>query len=1167
MNWYVRLLASHPYLVILAVAAATGACITVVFTSRPLPDFADPMLGFETRGTELSQRLSAWNNLQKAAQAGGPLTNNPSMEPDSPHFWMGPAAAPVAQPSASPPPQAQVLLAPKPGGAEAARAAAEEEEWRDLSQLGLTGRLPPAEPSGDDRSEQGRRQEPQSGRPAGRQPRRGPLSGTGSTWFCGPLVQEYGHAVFAPAPGAAASADSGPGSGLFQLDSIRSMCAVEERHFHTEAFPDFCQIDDATQRCCRSWSLGNYIALLYNRSDCLAIKASDVSGTLSLLRDCAPFYHGGQLQPDCSGRPCRDVPERCARHDAVYHLLHYILDSQFLPPQDPNRAHLSYAMTYLPLARSGAVLPYYRTLNTSLADNSTAVVAMDLGLKAALFDESLREDAVYAGAAAGCIVLLIWVYTGSLLVTLATLAAVAISLCTAYFVYAVVLELSFFPFMNLLAAIIAIGVGADDTFIFCKVWDRCKSDKNAGTLAKLVGDSLRQAALSMLVTSLTTAAAFFSSCVSHVTAIACFSIFSGMTILINLVLMVTWTPGFVVMRERFCQWCPPLPLGAGGPLSAGRPCPPRRRCGELGRVLFDKLLPCVVVKLRWLWLVVLAALAVAAALVVCYQPRLRLPESQQFALFRSSHLFERYDALLAQWFWFERGSQAQLERRLPLRFVWGVLPLDGGDRLNPADRGTLRLDRRFQMESAESQRWLLQFCRELRQQGFYQSTQGPLLSNCFIETFKDWMEGRQCVDEITGEDREPCCRSALFPYPEAVFTECLVRAVRSLHNTPAQFFEAGPAGPKFLKSTGRVAAVVVEYDSNYTFSLAHDEMHEFVTAVETWTVEQMRSAPPEMAGGWFISFTDFYDLQTALADGTLLAIGVAVGLAFLVLMLTTLDLRVSLFAAVTVACVIFVTVAALVLLGWRLNVLEAVAVTVAIGLSVDFTLHYSVAYRAGEQPDREARVVHALSSVGSPIAMAALTTLLAGVCMLPSQVLAYLQIGVFLIVLTAVSWTYATLFFLPLLRVWGPERACGPCQGGAVAFCERSAPRADKAVYNYTVSESTLSTSSNAFLHPAAGETYELEPLTPGQRRRPWRVSQPDLRQRSASVGDAAAPGPPAAATPGARKKSLPSLTLEGGARRWAAAGSATTVVLCEDTGDVEPNRCPGVPDVWVRRT
>ena len=36
-------------------------------------------------------------------------------------------------------------------------------------------------------------------------------------------------------------------------------------------------------------------------------------------------------------------------------------------------------MTFLPLARSGAVLPYYRTLGDRLSDNSTAVVAMDLG--------------------------------------------------------------------------------------------------------------------------------------------------------------------------------------------------------------------------------------------------------------------------------------------------------------------------------------------------------------------------------------------------------------------------------------------------------------------------------------------------------------------------------------------------------------------------------------------------------------------------------------------------------------------------------------------------------------------------------------------------------------------------------------------------------------------
>lgn len=41
---YVRLLAAHPYVVAAVVAAVTGACVTLAFTSEPLPDFSDPML-------------------------------------------------------------------------------------------------------------------------------------------------------------------------------------------------------------------------------------------------------------------------------------------------------------------------------------------------------------------------------------------------------------------------------------------------------------------------------------------------------------------------------------------------------------------------------------------------------------------------------------------------------------------------------------------------------------------------------------------------------------------------------------------------------------------------------------------------------------------------------------------------------------------------------------------------------------------------------------------------------------------------------------------------------------------------------------------------------------------------------------------------------------------
>ena len=95
--------------------------------------------------------------------------------------------------------------------------------------------------------------------------------------------------------------------------------------------------------------------------------------------------------------------------------------------------------------------------------------------------------------------------------------------------------------MNVLAVVIAIGVGADDTFILSRVWSqkqvRCAifQNKKDTTLylqsscllhpAKLeacLGATLHHALLSMLVTSATTAAAFLASLASSVTAIKCF---------------------------------------------------------------------------------------------------------------------------------------------------------------------------------------------------------------------------------------------------------------------------------------------------------------------------------------------------------------------------------------------------------------------------------------------------------------------------------------------------------------------------------------------------------------------------------------------------------------------------------------------------------------------
>lgn len=54
-------------------------------------------------------------------------------------------------------------------------------------------------------------------------------------------------------------------------------------------------------------------------------------------------------------------------------------------------------------------------------------------------------------------ILCIWSYTNSLVITISTVLAIIMSLITSYFVYTFFFKIKFFPFMNLLAIVVAIG--------------------------------------------------------------------------------------------------------------------------------------------------------------------------------------------------------------------------------------------------------------------------------------------------------------------------------------------------------------------------------------------------------------------------------------------------------------------------------------------------------------------------------------------------------------------------------------------------------------------------------------------------------------------------------------------------------------------------------------
>ncbi|XP_071019180.1 protein dispatched homolog 1-like [Oncorhynchus clarkii lewisi] len=962
---YAELIADWPVVVLGVCTVLIVVCALVGILVPDLPDFSDPLLGFEPRGTAIGQRLVTWNNMVKNTGYKATLANYPFKYADE---------------------QAK---------------SHQEDRW--------------AEDHFD------------------RDKRQADWDFSKDSFFCDVPGDRYSRLVFT----------SAEGKNLWNIQAIKSMCNLDNTRVRSHPqYWSLCQrTTDAS--CCPSWTLGNYVAILTNKSSCQKITERDVSHTLKILRSCAKYYHNGTLGPDCwdmttrrkDQSKCTNVPRKCTKYNAIYQILHFLVDKDFLSPKNTDYLipTLKHSMLFSPTEKGETMMNIYldNFENWNSSDGVTTITGIEFGIKHNLFQDYLLTDTVYPAIAIVIVLVVMCVYTRSVFITLMTMIAIISSLIVSYFLYRMVFDFEFFPFMNLTALIILVGIGADDAFVLCDVWNYTKFDKPNAELSETVSITLQHAALSMFVTSFTTAAAFYANYVSNITAIRCFGVYAGTAILVNYILMVTWLPAVVVLHERYlpniftCSKPPHQQTGLCTRTLWANLCQKANKClftiSEASRIFFEKVLPCIVIKLRYLWLFCFLAFTVGGAYVVCVNPKMKLPslELSEFKVFRSSHPFERYDAEYKKLFMFERVHHGE-DLHMPITIIWGVTPVDNGDPLNPKNKGKLMLDNTFNIASPASQLWILNFCQKLRNQSFVFQSEEQDFTSCFIETFKQWMENRDCEEASV----YPCCSQSTFPYKQDVFELCIKRAIMELDRSTSFHLDSKTPGPRFdINDT--IRAIVLEFKSTYLFTLAYEKMHQFYHEVDTWIQEELKNAPDGLKYGWFVSNLEFYDLQDSLSDGTLIAMALSVVVAFVVMLLTTWNIIISLYAILSIAGTIFVTVGSLVLLGWELNVLESVTISVAVGLSVDFAVHYGVAYRLAPEPDREGKVVFSLGRMGSAIAMAALTTFVAGAMMMPSTVLAYTQLGTFMMLIMCISWAFATFFFQCMCRCLGPQGTCG----------------------------------------------------------------------------------------------------------------------------------------------
>ena len=390
---------------------------------------------------------------------------------------------------------------------------------------------------------------------------------------------------------------------------------------------------------------------------------------------------------------------------------------------------------------------------------------------------------------------MMWWYVGSLCVTLLAFIEILSSIGLGFFFYRSVLKLPHFPFMNLITIFLAIGIGADDVFVYVDCWRQSRQlprscggdgtehhDTSFDFNVARVTHSLSRAGMSTFATSFTTAAAFFANATTNIISVKCFGLFAGIVIICDYVLMITFLPAVVLyFDERICgsledegdgaelavpsafgcffdTFVPSLLLGnpsteraASGLTSGGAPSNFPSTSGNRQWLTSSTIAACS-------WTLLLAGLGLYCVSIAFANPGLTLPAHASYQLFYDEHPFEIWDVKYSPMY-----STASISGdRYRVEWWFG---LDGTDDSNGWDPKSAGSTKTYPIDiySKPSQIFFWQLAQGIESQAWWLSWE-----QVFIRDVRRFMEG-SC------SDRSTCCEYAResFPYNADEFKNCL----------------------------------------------------------------------------------------------------------------------------------------------------------------------------------------------------------------------------------------------------------------------------------------------------------------------------------------------------------------------------------------------------------
>lgn len=352
--------------------------------------------------------------------------------------------------------------------------------------------------------------------------------------------------------------------------------------------------------------------------------------------------------------------------------------------------------------------------------------------------------------------------------------------------------------------------------------------------------------------------------------------------------------------------------------------------------------------------------------------------------------------------------------------VYGVEPVDNGVTLEPEGVGTVVWDAEFDPSPPAAQLHLAAVCDEvLAHRPLVRAMAGP----CWAHMFRDFALARE--DEFGG-----------FPVPQAQFAEALEAFLltsdgRSVTDENALIVSPDASLPLAAGETRTVHSVMVNVMSTMDWDFDVESRRVQYNLWQSFVADLNAQAVGPGARGVAHAFqtswiwAEMTTIETLQSVGNV-AIQLSLALVFVVLLLSTMNAIVALYATMSLGCIVVTVQALMTWAGMTLGVLEAICLSILVGLGADYIGHCANAYvETPREFTREQRTKAALAHIGISVVASALTTASSGIFLLFTVITFFTLFGLFVITTIVLSVTYALGLFSALCCMFGPEGDTG----------------------------------------------------------------------------------------------------------------------------------------------